>query len=54
MDDYQHRQGRVPEPADKQFDGARRDKLHTAFMLGFRHSSIVRAATDETGALDEK
>jgi hypothetical protein len=45
MDNNQHRQSRVPEPADKQFDAVRRDKLCTAFMLGFRHCTIMQAAT---------
>jgi len=48
MHDDQQRQSRVPEPADKQLDAARRHKLCTAFMLGFRHCSIMRAATDDT------
>ena len=54
MHNDQQRQGRVPEPPDKQFDAARRDKLGTAFMVEFRHCSIMQAATDETGALDER
>jgi hypothetical protein len=46
--DYQHRQSRVPEPADKQFDAVRGDELCTAPIRGFRHGSIMRQAGSAT------